>query len=72
MCTRSMRGKVELLLLPQRSRQPNPINRPGMHHTPILVILLDNQVLAVGIDKQTDQVGAHVMAALVIVVSLYF
>lgn len=48
----------------QRSRKSNPINRLRIRHASTLTILLDDEILAVLVDEETNQVRTHVMAAL--------
>jgi hypothetical protein len=45
----------------QRSRKPDAVNRLGIDDAAILAVLLGNQVLALRVDQQTDQIGAHVV-----------
>lgn len=57
-------SKENRLLLLQRNRQSNPVNRLTIRNASILAVLAHNQILAVGINKQTNEIGAHIMAAL--------
>lgn len=47
----------------QRNRKSDPVNSSSVTDTAIDSVLVHNQVLAVGVDKKTDQVGAHVVTA---------
>ena len=57
-------SKENRLLLLQRNRQSNPVNRLTIRNASILAVLAHNQILVVGINKQTNEIGAHIMAAL--------
>ena len=57
-------SKENRLLLLQRNRQSNPVNRLTIRNASILAVLAHNQILAVGINKQTNEIGAHIMADL--------
>ena len=46
----------------QRSRETDAVSGLGVDNTTVDAVLVDNQVLAVGVDKETDQVRAHVVA----------
>lgn len=45
----------------QRSRKADPVNSPSVSDTSVDSVLVHDQVLAVGVDKKTDQVWAHVV-----------
>jgi hypothetical protein len=47
----------------QRSRKSNPVNSPSVSDTAIDSVLVHDQVLAVSVDKKTDQVRAHIVTA---------
>lgn len=47
----------------QWSRKSDSVNSPSVTDTAVDSVLMHNQVLTVGVDKKTDQVGAHVVTA---------
>lgn len=51
----------------QRTRQSNPINRLRIHNSPVLSILMHNQVFSIGVDEKADQIWTHIVSALCMV-----
>lgn len=54
----------QLDILLQRNGQSNPVNRARIRHASIATVLADDQILAIGIDEEANQVRTHIVAAL--------
>lgn len=49
----------------QGLRETNSVDGPGILESTVGTILFDDEILAVGVDEEADEVWSHIMSALV-------